>query len=312
MNIPKALRLSLSNFMLLIVALLAQLITLAIIICLFTLILQASIAPIIEELQLYEFAIIFENLGAELANPDFSAVALGTILDQLIESIGLVAANINNINLKLTITIVLFLISLVVAKFFVGVNDIPTIAGFSQYMNNNARSPYMITYAKTFTKSLFYQLQYMLLTLLIDVILVFGLLFMLAILLIPFGIVGIIIMFIFAVIIASVRLTVFAWWMPCMVSEKHSIATALRKSLKAICDEFFSVFIQTAVIVAIGAIISITVLLLVSPLAGLITSVAIIILFGFVLKAVYMVSYYEYLNKPYYVSKLDVGIKKVY
>lgn len=312
MNILKALRLSLSNVKLLIVALLSQILTFSVTICLFTLLMQASVTSIIVELQLDVFGDIFTEIVNEIANPEFSAVALGVHLDSLIATISDLASKITNINLKLTIAFVLLIIGVIVGKFFIGVNDIPTMAGFSQYMDNNARTPYAITYVKSFKKSLLFQLQYLLFTFGIDVILIFGLLFILAILLLPFGVVGIIIMFISAILVYSARLTMFAWWMPCLVSEKHSVATSLRLSLKAIWDDFFSVMIQTAVVISTGAVITILVMYLGGIIAGLITAGVIIIVFNFILRALYIISYYERMNKPYYVSKLDVGIKKVY
>lgn len=311
MNIRKTLRLSASNWKLTIKAVMTQLITISAFIGIAAIFMTSSINNAINAIKSTEVLENLQNLISQLNTAGFNSETFSDSVMVFVASVQEALELMPNFYKNFVLTGILLITGAFVGKLVNGFWDLAITNSLNEFMTTSNSRPYFWWYTHSIGKSVLFQLLYIALTFFWDIfnIIGTGALF----LLMPSALngIGIAIALTIFLILTTLRLTVFAFWLPAYSSGELTLTQSLKDGLKAVIDKFAVVFMQTFVVVFIYGILLAIIILSLNSIWIFIAAIAIGLYVYYILKCMNVVEYYEAKGKAYFVKPVKLDLKEL-
>ncbi|HRX14416.1 MAG TPA: hypothetical protein P5087_05325 [Eubacteriales bacterium] len=318
MHFKKALRLSVTNFPLILKTIMVQLIIISLIVAIFAMSVSATFDTAVEllsELQLKEdFNVIVSDFAAYFSGDEsFDSNKLNDDIFNVISKLRDALDRIQGMFISLSWAAVGLLLGIMVYRYLLALTDIPAVSHLTEFMETANSRPYIWYFFKNLGKTLKFSLWQMISTLWMDALILFGVVGTYVFVLAPLRTAGIIISVVFLFFAYSARQTMFTFWLPQMIVNRQGVRESLKISFQKIAKVFWTVFWKIFLIISLSSIFTLLINYFTQDLTKLnwvsIVLSAIVNLYSFLLvKCVGAVEYFELEEKPYFTKRVKIEL----
>ncbi|MEG1923299.1 MAG: hypothetical protein RR307_02455, partial [Clostridia bacterium] len=248
MKIIKTNVLALSNWILVLKILFIQIIILSAFVAFVVFVLNISMSELVSVFD-NELFVSGKNLALQFIAKNYSADAFMSAIAQFGQDI-LKAFETNRIEFndffnKVSMTYLIILSCIFLLRFLNGLLDLPLVMNINDFMTSGSRKSFLWRVFKCIGRSALLQLLYMTMTGLLDWIIILASVGFYILVFFPYGYIGLAITIMIALLMFSLRMTVFSFWLPGMAADEAKIIKGLKNGLKIIVDRFWQVFTYT-------------------------------------------------------------------
>ncbi len=315
MRLNKALKLSGSNWKLVLKTVFMQAIIVALVVAVFSLCVSGTVNDVIQLFSEIKINDHINEIIADFLAEDFSAELVAQHITDLIQTIMGALDSAKQLFVSIVWANIGLFFAICVYRFLLGFTDIPTACHLYEFMETGNSRPFIWYFFKNFGKSAKFLLLQLAMTLWMDILIVFGVIGGYVFFLASMGIPGIIIAILFWFFAYSARQTLFAFWLPQLMTGEQGICKSLKIGFQKIMDSFWQVFWKTFVMITLASLITIVINYLGQDFAKMnfswiIAFISAIINFFsfFIIKCINMVEFFDHENKPYFVKKIKLDL----
>jgi len=306
--LKKSLSLSVYNWKVLLKALFCQVLILAMVLALCYLIFGGLVDDIVKIFAAGNWGGLMSDTFEAIADGTFDSAAFTEQLRQSLEELVDSIESIPNIWNRVEVSYVSFVLIICMYRMLVSFSDVTVGFQLHEFMTANNSRPFFWFFIKKQGESWRFVLLQTLITLPLDFLLFAGSIGLGIMLCVFFGIWALIPTALIALVLYAIRQTIFAFWLPALVSDcDGKVVGGLKKGLSVIPYRFGKVFwkwlLGSFVIFATTAV---AVTFIGNPvLMAAVVSLPSFMVF-YVLKCVNFSEYFAYSNRPFFYKRLDV------
>lgn len=303
----KSISLASHNWRVLLKSILYQILLLALVLALGYLV----FGPLIDDL----IRVVNENHISDFVNRTIHAIVNGEFnsaqfTGELNEVISSWQAGISSLRHPfglIELTYVIFVLMVLLYRLLVSLTDVAVACQLDEFMTSNASRPFSWFFFKMQSKTWKFALLQTVCALPLDVLIISGSVGFYLLFLIAFNWWTIIPVCVIALLMYAVRLTVFAFCLPCVACEDMGARKAFRQGLATIVKRFWRVFWKTLIVVCIMVVISVLSIVYIHNTWAktLMLTIPNFILFFF-LKCINIVDYFKADNRPFFYKRIDI------
>ena len=318
MHFKKALRLSVTNFPLILKTIMVQLIIISLIVAIFAMSVSSTFDTTVEllsELQLKEdFNVIVADFASYFAGDEsFDSDKLNDDILNVITKLRDALDRIQGMFISLSWAAVGLLLGIMVYRYLLAFTDVPAVSHLTEFMETANSRPYIWYFFKKLGVTLKFSLWQMVSTLWMDALILFGVIGTYVFVLAPLRVAGIVISVAFLFFSYSARQTMFSFWLPQMMVNHQGVRESLKISFQKIAKVFWNVFWKIFLIISISSIFTLLINYFTQDFIKLnwvsIVLSTIVNLYSFLLiKCVGAVKYFELEEKPYFTKKVKIEL----
>lgn len=269
--------------------------------------LARDVMRVLSESNLREFA---NSTIASIMSGNFNSADFTTELNAVISNI---QANISSIHYPFawggaTLSYIVVVLALLVYRLFVSYTDVTVECQLEEFMTSNASRPFIWFLLKKQGRTWAFSSLQLLCAVPLDLLIITGCLGLYLTFLIAFGWWTIIPVLVIALLMYSVRQTIFAFCLPAVVCETDmSARQAFKYGASRIVFRFWRVFWKTLIVISLMAVICTLAIMYIynSIWCTLVITVPNLLLF-FCLKCVNIVEYFDSHNRPYFYKRVVI------
>lgn len=304
----KSLSLSVYNWKVLIKALFYQVLILAMVVAFCYLIFGGLVDDIVKIFSAGNWGELLSDTFEAIGNGTFDSATFTEHLRQNLEELINSIESIPNIWNRVEVSYISFLLIICIYRILVSFSDVTVGFQLHEFMTANNSRPFFWFFIKKQGESWRFVLLQTLITLPLDFLLFAGSIGMGIMLCVFFGLWALIPTALIAWVLYAVRQTLFAFWLPALVSDcDGKVVCGLKKGLSLIPYRFGKVFWKWLLgSLLIFAITAVAVVYVSNPvLMAVVVSLPSFIVY-FVLKCVNFTEYFALDNRPFFYKRLDV------
>lgn len=307
MTSNKVFMLASHNWKVMLKALFCQIIILALVSALCLLIFGGLVEEILGAFSSVNFSEFFADIVESFTNKTFDAELFAQKVSQMVASIRDAVETIPNVWNRVEVSYVICIILLLVYRMLISLTDVTVGFQVCEFMTSNASRPFTWYFVKKFGESLRFISLQMLITLPLDAMILISSVALYLLLAILLGFWALIPTLAVLLVLFTVRYTLFAFWLPSIVSDDLGVCKSLTKGVATVPYRFWQVFWKTLLIVSCMAIVTtVSVLYINNSVLKLIVSTVPNLVLFFFLKCVNLAEYFECTNRPYFCKNVDV------
>ena len=303
----KPLRLASHNWKVLIKSIVYQVLLMALMVALASLIFGSLFDDIVHlirdnDIKDFLYQTVQSIFSAEFNSEQFAA-DLADVIANIRQSISSVHVPWGGV----TLSYVLFVVILVLYRMLVSLTDVAVGCQLEEFMTSNAERPFTWFFIKKQGRAWQFVLLQTALVLPLDVLILSGSVGFYLTFLIAFNWWTIIPVAVIALLFYVIRQTTFAFCLPAVVCEDMPTRKAFKLGLSKIIFRFWHVFWKTLIVTCIMVTIGVVSLMFIeNPIVSTITLTVPNFILFFYLKCVYIVEYFHADNRPYFYKRVAI------
>lgn len=311
MNVKKSLRLSVTNWQLTIKVICTQLFTISAFVGIAAVFMTGTINNVIKAIQQTSVLENFQNLILHFNLEQFDTEEFIGQLSVFVNSVSEALSLVPNFYKQVVFAGIFIILGVFVTKLVSGFCDLALISSLNEFMLTSSNRPYFWWYSHNIVKSLLFQLLYLSLTFFWDFFNIIGVVAMYLFILSSLGGMGVAIAVAIYLLLTSLRLTIFAFWLPSYANENRQLTHALADALKTIVDRFVWIFLQTLVISVVYGTLLVCIILYLNSIWIFVVAIAVGLYAFYMLKCMNIVEYYEAKGKAYFVKPIKLNYEDI-
>ena len=303
----KPLSLATFNWKVLIKSILYQILLLALVLALgYTIFgnLIDDLFQLINENHISDF--VSETISA-IVSGEFDSVKFSSDLNEVISNWQEGISSLRHPFGLMELTYILFVLIVIMYRLLVSLTDVSVECQLDEFMTSNASRPFTWFFFKKQDRTWGFALLQTVLALPLDILIVTGSIGFYLLFLIAFNWWTIIPVAIIALLMYTVRLTLFAFCLPSVTCQNLHTREAFKQGLSSIVSRFWRVFWKTLIVVCLMAVVSILAIVFIENtwIMSLVFTVPNFVLF-FYLKCINIVEYFRANNRPFFHKRVDI------
>jgi len=304
MKITNAFKIFFKNYTLVLKVAITQLVFIAIILGLGSLVASDVIVDV--NTGLLEYGIIekFKVIVDEISSGTFDAQRFSLLMSEFERAIFSWGSSVDFFYEKVAISAIVIFTLIFVSAYCMGLYIVPFNQNIHDFMSTSAKIPYVWRFVKSFGKSAKTQLVYVFFPFLIDVFIILGTISIYSNILSFLGLVGVILTVVVGLVFLTLRKTLFAFWVPAMVINEMPVKASMKEGFKLLADCFGRVFWRILSATTIALLLVVVLLFGAVNIWTLLLAVFIILHGELLVSTVCMVEYYNQSNFGFYIDQM--------
>ena len=303
----KSLSLATFNWKVLIKSILYQILLLALVLALgFTIFgnLIDDLIRVINDNHISDF--VSETISA-IVSGNFDSAEFTAKLNEVISNLQEGISSLRHPYGVVELSYILFVLIVLLYRLLVSLTDVSVMCQLDEFMTSNASRPFTWFFFKKQGRTWKFALLQTVLALPLDILIVTGSVGFYILFLIAFNWWTIIPVCVIALLMYTVRLTLFAFCLPAVACEDVSTRDAFRRGLSMIINRFWRVFWKTLIVVCVMVVVSVLSIMYISNnwVTTLVITIPNFVLF-FYLKCVNIIEYFQADNRPFFHKRVDI------
>lgn len=304
MKIKNAFQIFFKNYSLVLKVALTQLVFMAIIFGLGSLLINDMAVDV--QTGLTQFGVI-EKLNAvvaEITSGEFSAENFNILISDLKNSFLEWGAEVDFFYEKLALSSAVVLLFLMLITFCMNFYAVPFNQNLNDFMSTSAKTPFFWRFFKSIGLSAKTQLLYIVFPFLLDIFIVFGTVGLYTTVLSMGGLPGLLIAVLVMMVMFALRKTLFAFWIPAMVINQLPPVPSMKEGFKTLADGFGRVFWKILLTTVFTYALIAVILFGIVHLATVMVALFLMLHNELFVSTVSMVEYYKQSNFGFYIDKM--------